>query len=291
MYSRKRHHVNYADKPDDDEYIEITRLNHIGEASSWNMDIVESLQITVSNAPNISMLFRQPVLLDDYTKLLVLPEWNIDDDVCNMKTNSKIMTLLSKAHDIYVARTSKAFEEMYVDGFVSSLLNITGFDDYPCRMYPQYSYRALFSNEHSIGSRADFAVLSGTNKMLLVIEDKTMFNATYANDWKEPQVIGEIFVAVHKIVASSTREHPVVVPVELYALRVIGTQFTFYKCLATEEYIKESVAKLPTTSNMAVYRFPPIDKHTTYLEAFDFCNTRDREQILKCMSSIRNAIT
>ena len=42
--------------------------------------------------------------------------------------------------------------------------------------------------------------------MFLVIEDKTLANAKYANNWKEDQVLGELFVAVHNIVENHRQQ-------------------------------------------------------------------------------------
>jgi len=283
MSTRKRSHVNYIDKSDDDNYVEIKCLTDIKETSSWSADIVRSLNILIENTKSINELFGNNVSLDSYTESLVIPEWDTNIDICQLTNNNKIKTLFNKAKEV---KLTSNIEEMYIDGFINSLLSITGFDDYPCKLYPQYSYRAFFVNEHYIGSKADFAVLSNTNKILLVIEDKTTSNATYANDWKEPQVIGEIFVALHKIIASTDKE--ISLPIILYAIRVVGTRFTFYKCSANADYIKESAFKLPKKSHMIVYRFP-----TTYsnrLVALDFCNKVDRNTLLKCLSSIRQEL-
>jgi len=120
-----------------------------------------------------------------------------------------------------------------------------------------------------------------------------MFNARYTNNWREPQVIGEIFVAAHKIVSSSTEKRPVKLPLELYAIRVVGTKFTFYKSVINDKYLQESASarRLPLIQSMIVQRFPEIDSKTTYLNALNFCFPSERKQLLICMSAIRIAIS
>ncbi len=116
--------------------------------------------------------------------------------------------------------------------------------------------------------------------MLLVVEDKTMSNAYVGNNWKEDQVLGEIFVAVHK--ADNF-------PVSMHAIRVVGTLFTFYKAVATKDYILETARSGTAVQNkMVVQRYPPISENSVRLNAFDICNVDDRKSIIECMCSIRN---
>jgi hypothetical protein len=299
--TRKRKHlVKYTEQLsgfEGDEYREITSLNDIGETSSWDAYVVSCLNICVNNSDMVRM-FGPEQPLDDYAKHLVLPRLseNMLNDIPSIEsstTDRRIMTLLKKARDIHIATSSIGIEEMYVDGFVNSLLSMMGFDEDPCGIYPQYMYSALFATAHTIGSKADFAVLSSMHKILLVIEDKTMSNARYTNNWREPQVIGEIFVAAHKIVSSSTEKRPVTLPLELYAIRVVGTKFTFYKSVIDDKYIRESASarRLPLIQSMIVQRFPEMDSKITYLNAFNFCEPSERKKLLMCMSAIRIAIS
>jgi hypothetical protein len=299
--TRKRKNiVKYTEKlsgSEGNEYREISSLNDIGETSSWDEYVVNCLNISVNNS-DMATMFGPEQQLDDYATNLVLPQLseNMLNDISSIEsatTNKRILTLLKKARDINVATSSVSIEEMYVDGFVNSLLSMMGFDEDPCGIYPQYMYSALFATSHTIGSKADFAVLSSMHTILLVIEDKTMNNARYTNNWREPQVIGELFVAAHKIVSSSTENNPVTFPLELYAIRVVGTKFTFYKSVIDDKYIRESATKrrLPLIQSMIVQRFPEIDNKTTYLNAFNFCEPSERKKLLMCMSAIRIAIS
>jgi hypothetical protein len=185
-----RHLVKYTEQlseSEGDEYRKIVSLNDIGETSSWDAYVVSCLNIFVNNSDMVRMFGP----LDDYAKHLVLPQLseNMLNDILSIEsatTDRRIMTLLKKARDIHIATSSIGIEEMYVDGFVNSLLSMMGFDEDPCGIYPQYMYSALFATAHTIGLKADFAVLSSMHKILLVIEDKTMNNARYTNNWREP---------------------------------------------------------------------------------------------------------
>jgi hypothetical protein len=102
-----------------------------------------------------------------------------------------------------------------------------------------------------------------------VIEDNTTSNANLTNNWKEDQVLGEHFVAVH-----NAEEFPA----SVYAVRVVGTLITLYRAIATEEYILETAKQgFAIKSNMTVQRYPPVTK-STQLTAYDICNVDDRKR-------------
>lgn len=92
---------------------------------------------------------------------------------------------------------------------------------------------------------------------------KNTNTATYANNWKEDQVLAELFVAVHNMVAKS--KGTIVYPVNIYAIRVVRTLFTFYKTIASLEYIKETAKGLPHINSMSVLRHP---RYLTNLQNF-----------------------
>jgi len=151
---KRKNIVKYSEKlpgsgSEGDEYREIRSLNDIGETSSWDAYIVSSLNITVNNSNMITM-FGPENSLDDYAKNLVLPQLceNMLNDISSIEyatTDKRIRTLLKKARNINIATSSVGIEEMYVDGFVNTLLSMMGFDDDPCGIYPQYMYSALFA--------------------------------------------------------------------------------------------------------------------------------------------------
>jgi hypothetical protein len=67
-------------------------------------------------------------------------EWLINVNIDTLNVSNKIKTLIAKIKYVYIAQST--MREMYVDGFMDTLLHILEFDDYPCLMYPQYEYFA-----------------------------------------------------------------------------------------------------------------------------------------------------
>ncbi len=148
-------------------------------------------------------MFGQDILLYESAKKLILPEQDKNEIykielICSITKNIKIITLLNKARDIYLIKNGIRFEEIYIDGFIYTLLNIMGLNNDPYYLYLQYIFKAFFDKyKYKITFRADFAILSQSRKIFLVMESKTMFNITFSNNLKEDQVIGEIFVIAY----------------------------------------------------------------------------------------------
>jgi hypothetical protein len=109
-------------------------------------------------------------------------------------------------------------------------------DEDPYCFCPKYECSIeIGEKQHRITSISDFCILH-EDKMFLVIEDKTIINANYGNSWKEPQVLGELFVSAHKLATGKKKLDKT--PIQTFALRVVGTMFTFYKAIVNIDYIK-----------------------------------------------------
>ncbi len=276
MSLRKRPNIDYREHD-----------NIIPSTSYWKKDITSALKIESVDC-SLQAMFGE---ISQNCESLILPEWKngewlVNVNIDNLKTSNKIKTLIAKIKYVYIAQST--MREMYVDGFMDTLLHILEFDDYPCLMYPQYEYFAdIGDDNHHIVAKSDFGILTQNHKMVIVIEDKTMENAKYSNNWKEDQVLGELFVAVHDTV----RNHKdITYPINIYAIRVVGTLFTFYKTIADIEYVKETLRGFPENNSMTVQRHPIVADDPN-LTAYDICDSNGRNQILKCMSSIKKFLT
>ena len=260
-------------------------VDSIESASRWSDSTVKHLNVLVKD---VSEMFSDCILNDEAMQLTI-PEWKsgnwlLAEDIDSMKHANRVKSLIAKIREVYIASTTISDNQSkigcYVDGFMNTLLQILHLDDYPCLLYPQYTYSAKIGpRNHTVNAKSDFSVLHNKHQILLVIEDKTTSNANLTNNWKEDQVLGELFVAVHKAE---------VFPASVYAVRVVGTLFTFYRAIATEEYILETAKQgFAVKSDMTVQRHPPVKK-STQLTAYDICDVNDRKRILECMYSIRN---
>lgn len=281
---RPRSTVDYSSGSQNDSVFTVE------SASRWRADTTAYMKIKVEDVPD---MFTN-VSLPDEAKPLVIPEWTNGDWLRNVEIKTllygnKVKTLIAKIKKVFMS-SEESITEVIVDGYMESMLHILCFDDYPCLMYPQYEYSAKIGRDSRlVKAKPDFSILSEGNKILLVIEDKTVTSALYLNNWKEDQVMGELFAAVHYVVTRPRAK--VTYPVIVHAVRVIGTKFTFYRAEATKEYIKES-AKLGVSINneMLVQRCPPVEDDPSRLTAYDICDKDDRLRILESMCSIRKSI-
>jgi hypothetical protein len=295
---RSKVYVNYNEDSQENPTVEhpIITINDIPSTSYWISDTTKALKIEVKNQENIFGDTDENILQRD-ASFLIFSEWKDENwlknvDIKSLECNDNTKTLIEKLRIVYLAVNTVG--EMYIDGFMDSLLHLLRFDSYPCLIYPQYQYSTMIgSREHNVIAKSDFSIVSASQQiLLLVVEDKTVKSATYANNWKEDQVLGELFVAVHSIVNKKPPVKDLKYPILVHAVRVIGTQFTFYKAEATKEYIKESAKTLPQKNKLIVYRHPIVeeDPDPSRLIAYDICNLDDRKNILKYLCYIRRFI-
>ena len=212
---RSKVYVNYNENSQENPTAEhpIITINDIPSTSNWDSDTTKALKIEVKNQENIfgdtlgkkrSVSEYENILQGD-ASVLIFGEWKDENwlknvDIKSLECNDNIKTLIEKLRIVYM--TVNTLGEMYIDGFMDSLLHLLRFDSYPCLIYPQYQYSTTIgSRDHNITAKSDFSIVSASQQiLLLVVEDKTVKSATYANNWKEDQVLGELFVAVHSIV-------------------------------------------------------------------------------------------
>lgn len=255
-------------------------------ANKWDDIATGQMNIAVKNVTDMFCCMELPAA----AKRVVLPEWTDTNwlmtiDLVRAPYSNSIKTLLQKTLRVVVKQGDTT--GVLVDGFMSSFLYILGFDDYPYTMYPQYTYSTpIGPGNRVVKTKADFGVLFGNRKMLLV-DDSTVTTATYANKWNEDRIIGKLFIAV---LSNVTNSHNIEYPVIVYAVRVVGTLFTFYKAAATLDYIKESLRSgMAMNNDLVVERHPPVEDNPSGLTAYDMCNPHDRTRILECLCSIKKS--
>jgi hypothetical protein len=275
-----------------DSYSEDTSMDtdtRIGFASKWTDDIVNLFRIQCINKEFVDMSERNTT-----KSILTMPEWKDETwldmvDISKLNISGKIKTLIAKIK--YVHCKQFIIKEVYTDGFMDSLLHLVGFDDYPCLLYPQYECAArVLGKIKPLIAKCDFGIVANDN-ILLVVENKTMDSVSYSNNWKESQVMGELFIAAHSLIGNTPVNGTIKYPIEIFAVRVIGVMFTFYKAVASKEYTLESARKYPQNTSFTVYRHPNIDEDSAILNAYDIRVLDYRKMILRYLYFIRDTIS
>jgi hypothetical protein len=172
-------------------------------------------------------------------------------------------------------------EESRTDSFVDRILRTLEFDEDPLmlQLKPTYKFSVY---DKSITSKYDFGV-TRNGRILLVDEDKHIANTGPSTSWGEYQIAGEMLcgAANNYRVTSSTDW--------IYAVRVIGTKFTFYKSSATQDYLNEISSGFPEENYMIIFRYPPLAKEKKFPH-FDFANPDERKQIVQTLLNLREEL-
>ncbi|ORX43545.1 hypothetical protein DM01DRAFT_1378729 [Hesseltinella vesiculosa] len=142
------------------------------------------------------------------------------------------------------------------------VLELKRFNYYPLSISFQHKFEIKIGDDVCLTSIPDFVVMSEESKMLIIVEDNNMKNGTNFNQWKESQLIGEIFTAIHAMKIEQD--------MNLYAIRIIVGP------------------KPPTQQGMSVYRYPDPGNKPNSITALDFCKAHDRKIILQYFAAIKN---
>lgn len=280
----KRKRISYRDPhtSDSDSYHEIKSINDLPHnTSSWTKDICRSLNIQFENADSIDKIIQQ-LSVDDSEEIL-LNGYDLsklyDTD---LRLSAAVTTIVRKVRKII---NNPYIKEMIIDAFVMSLLNYLGFDRDPFDMFPQYDFSATIGDSHKITSKVEFMVIRQEQYVVFVVEDKRPASVAELTDWGEPQIAGELFVsAFHNVFLGYAKY-----PIKVFAIRVVGTRFTFYKSEISRSYMEESLLNLPAKNFMVIQRYPPQEgpkeDGSRALNAWDFCNPDDRKEIVKTLKS------
>ncbi|KXN67851.1 hypothetical protein CONCODRAFT_167064 [Conidiobolus coronatus NRRL 28638] len=261
-------------------------LKDIKSTSHWDENTASTLNIKVKDSENIINTCSDLKFVEN-AKELIIDEWKdenwlISVNVDNLNVSSKNKTIINKIKKVHL---SMKYGEWKVEGFMNSIINALGFDDHPHYFYPNYECSVkIGTEEHEITSVSDFGVFHN-DRVFLIIENKTIDTARYNNSWKEHQVLGELFVSAHNVAMLRNVKYPI----ELYALRVVGTLFTFYKSEVSIDYIKETLKGFPLNYEMEVLRHPPIGD-SIVLQKYDYCSIDDRKKILDIMCKIGSSL-
>jgi hypothetical protein len=247
--------------------------------SSWTKDICRSLNIRYENAPSIDELVQQCNVGD--SEEILLNGYDLHKP-CDSTFSSSVTTIVRKVRKII---NNPYVKEVLIDAFVMSLLNYMGFDRDPFDMFPQYDFSATIGNDHKITSKVEFMIIKQEQYVVFIVEDKRPASVAELTDWGEPQIAGKLFVSAFHNVFLGYAGYPI----KVFAIRVVGTHFTFYKSEISRSYLEESLQNLPVRNSMIIKRFPPQEGFredgSRMLTAWDFCNPDDRREIIKTLKS------
>jgi hypothetical protein len=177
--------------------------------------------------------------------------------------------------------------ESLTDSFVNFILTDLRFNRYPflLNLQPDYSFE-VFGNK--VTAKLEFSIEK--NKGILCFdEDKHLHGISSTTEYGEAQIAAEILACAFTNfdkADSPTREQDQTI----FAIRVIGTRFTFYKAFVGSEYCKSLGDGFPPDSHtITVYRFPPNDDKETFY-GYNYANENHRPIVLRLLIQLREHI-
>ncbi|KXN68046.1 hypothetical protein CONCODRAFT_166872 [Conidiobolus coronatus NRRL 28638] len=274
MSKRIKKEIDYEEKEVSENFLEIPQ-----DTSDWEERHVNFFKVKFESFNDNLSLSK----LDSNYKELILDGWNKDEiehkDFSPLNTIQR--SIVKILRNILIMQKTSANKEVEVNAFINSLFNKLGFNDDPYLMYAGYKYSVIIKKKE-YKSKPDFVILKD-NILTIIIEDKHKHYAGILNSWGEYQVIGEIIICAYHTISSKN----IVKPVVIYAVKVVGTLFTFYKTELSAEYMVQIYNSKPK-DNLIVKRYPPQGRFDN-INALDFCSSGDRLEILKMLKSLQGA--
>lgn len=292
---RKKESVSYRENSsssDEGLYHQIVSLKDIHrKTSKWSMEDCDALKINVVDTIDENVFFPNisAIQISGKTSILVLDGINRDlfanldiKSIMDKIKDTSALTVIADAKDLLTGDANATKDESEVDKFSISLLTFMGFNNYPLTMKPQ-ALRKITLTKFEISSKVDILVTNrDRDEYILVIEDKTLHNVSGANNWGEPQILGEIFVNIHY----RTKQPGYKVPIRIWAIRIVGGFFTFYRAEADNDYVTDSFNGIGGKSKLSVLRYPKHEqiKDEIRIPALSFFEPGERIRILICLT-------
>jgi hypothetical protein len=207
----------------------------------------------------------------------------------------------------YMTSVLEITDETVTNDFVSFLLSELQLNLRPFRLRHERKYVIRFS-ETEITSVPDMSVEDG-HTILLIDEDKSLSNVDHTSHWGENQIAGEIFTALYRNYSNNPEDYGEDHPV--YAIRVIGTFFTFYKAVAKKEYLGSASRQeleeefdefgrqhIYLSEKLIIERYPSNTiKHLTQVRTsrrnyvgLNYWDIEDRKQIVFLLLSLKTTL-
>jgi len=258
---------------------------------------------TNSNESNpTSSSFDQSLMIKEMDKNQLLYMW--DNESMGSHLNSKQRTLAEHVSKVLVQELASAGKrEKSTDAFVNFLLSALEFNLFPLslELKPDCYFKV---HNKTVTSESDFGIYK-KRLFAIVDEDKHIHNVLslilvselcsdtkegyeHSTGWGECQIAGEILAATYSNHHSISKRYK---QQTIYAIRVIGTRFTFYKAEVPYDYI-ESLADGFPEDKMLIYRHPPWDGSpgTDNIPCLDYSNSNQRRTILSLMATLRDRV-
>ncbi|RHZ52877.1 hypothetical protein Glove_456g5 [Diversispora epigaea] len=224
------------------------------------------------------------LLVSDFTKddlLLAKPGSSILKKL-NNNTERSLALYLNKV--VINNSLTTGIQETLTDAFVNYLFKKLNFDEYPLLMISQSDFNfKVFKKK--ITAKVKFSI-EKNNTILYINENKYIHFLDGASEYGESQISAEIlacaFINFNKVDSPIFKKNQTI-----YATRIIGTRFSFYKVFLSSDYYKSLYKGFPPNNlTVTIFRFPP-NNHETTLFGYDYADKDQRRLILDLLYRLK----
>ncbi|CAG8763367.1 21135_t:CDS:2, partial [Dentiscutata erythropus] len=153
------------------------------------------------------------------------------------------------------------------------------------RTLARYISNVLMKEIASAGRHERVTNSFKSNLFVIVDEDKHLNNVSKLTWWGECQIAGELLASAfvnHEVLRGRYRVQ------SLFAIHVVGTQFTFYRAEVDFNYLNSLVDGF-SAKEMCIYRYP-VDQGTDQFPCLDYMDPDQRKEILDILIKIKNFV-
>ncbi|CAG8840871.1 45800_t:CDS:1, partial [Gigaspora margarita] len=257
-----------ADSTNDFRWKDLSALNiHYGNGA------IEMFEDTPDFLYNTSLLLRNA------KKEQLFNAWD-NDSLTEGWNNEKRSLARYMSNVLLKERSSAEKRERVTDSFVNFLLGVLKFNEYPLSLELKADCYFKVHNK-KVTSETNFSIWKG-NPFVIIDEDKHLHNVIKSTLWGECQIAGELLASAfvnHEEIQGRYRFQ------SLFAIHVIGTQFTFYRAKIGFNYLNNLSEGFPN-DKMRIYRYP-VYQDTKQILCFDYTDPDQRKKILDILIKIK----
>lgn len=235
-------------------------------------------------------------ILGAYSKHLLVGEMS-EDSIIKIRERPEILrnlnenvremaVLLYKVLADEIIHTEMKLESTEL--FVCKLLSDLGFDKDPFSMKRQ-SECSFNVHTTRVSATPDLIIERDSAALFLILNSQTREEMRLDNEFGECRIAAELIACAYG--NFSRADSPRCGKEQIiYAMRVLGSRFMFYKASFSLEYLQSLGEGPPTNKSVEVLQFPHGNNPDIVL-GFDYMKPYHRSQILNLMSRLRNKLT
>jgi hypothetical protein len=253
----------------------------IRDLSSLNIifkDVNSDLEILKKLSSDIKVNDYNLLFMKNINKMDIL---NSESNDIKKRFNNKELSVINYLKEVVENDPLKfGVNESLVNNFINYLLCKLEFNENPLSLKLEEKYKFNIKNK-IVTAKIEFTV-SKNNSIVCLDEDKHITGVSKSTEFGECQIAAEILACAYtnyQSAKSITKGKDQTI----YAIRIIGFRFTFYKAIINKKYIEELDYGFPDSS-FTIFKFPS-ESNREY--GYDYTDVNDRYIIIELLLRLR----